>query len=851
MAATPAPAPASAAVRVLVRCRPLLSREASGASASLRIDRSASTVSMGSLHAGSEKQFKFDAVADMTCTQDDVYALGHVGELVGSTLGGYHATIFAYGQTASGKTFTMEGFEYGRDRLNKPTANFRTERARLGVIPRAIDELFARLRATGEPGVAWRVRCSYFQLYKEHIYDLLSGEVPADGGALTGVNRRRGLKLRYTKARDFYVENLSEYEIRAPEDAFELFQRGVGVKAMAETHLNTASSRSHCLLQLHVDTIDADSAEVAHTGTLSLVDLAGSERQPKGVEKSHNIADSVEINRSLFALRKVIVALADGPRRKPHVPYRDSVLTRVLKHSLGGVARTLMVACISPADSAAEESLSTLAYAARARAITNTLVVNADPKLVEIRRLREEVSALRSELERLRRLLELPDAEARALALGATGDGVGLLVGSPAAPARAHDAAEPALAPSAPQAQALVQSSAAARSAGGGGARAAANGTAGGVDPATHRQLGERFVESVGALRASMESNAKLRDAFDAVAAKRDAAERAHAEVLGENSELRERVQMLEAVVMMETYPEARPARGAEATAAPSPADASDLAQQHHRQQLGAELKRAVQAAIMLRLENDELRDRLDAAEAGGAAAHGGGGARGARAPGSAALGPRPGTAAARSGAQQSGPNPAQGAGAEPRPAGGPAAPSVARVSSAGRLLSEHDLLLRSSDLFGGPAAELDTLHLRGAPLANVAVAEDTHGNLDQLAALLRRRSDLSRHTQLIASLSKHRSASQLVGADGGAAALPPPPPPPPAAPTARTQAGMAAAGHLPPRPGVAPHDARGDYHYDGRQHGPPPANGAARGVGGRSPYVQPHRSRRRGGWIQ
>jgi hypothetical protein len=715
-------------VRVLVRCRPLLPREASGTIATLRVDQTGRSVGMGVPGSASETRFTFDGVADMTCTQVDVFELGRIGELVAATLSGYHSTIFAYGQTASGKTFTMEGYEYGRDRSNKPLANLQTEPRKLGIIPRTVGALFERVAAAGGEG-ALRVRMSYFQLYKEQIYDLLSTSAPADARAAAsagadGRRPRRGLKLRWSAGVEFYVQNLSEYEVSSAEEALELFRTGVSHKAMAETHLNAASSRSHCVLQLRVERIELASGAVEQAATLSLVDLAGSERQAKGTERSAAMLDSVEINRSLFALRKVIVALADGPRKTPHVPYRDSVLTKVLKHSLGGSARTLMVACISPADEAADESLSTLAYAARARTIVNAPLLNVPAKSREVARLKEELALLRAEVQRLSSLLSVGglglgslDGHAPRAAGGwgeapgamGGGGGGGSSVGGCGGGGGGGDSSS-----------ATVDGGR-----GRGGSASPASPAASRVDLATHRHLGDKLVEAVGALSASLATTERLRAALDGASAARERSERQAAELMGENTRQSERLKMLEAVVAMEAYPDAswhdtdgdgRAADGADGGRAGSAAQA----------RAAALLKEAVREGLLLRAENAQLRDWLDAppgAQLRGAAPA----ARASAAPAERAQRPPVGAAAQHASAR------------------------VQRLTSAGGSFGRHDdaaLLLGSEQLvqaalLGGPSA----------PPLPPPPAADTFESLEQLAVLLRQRAELSRHAKLVATL--------------------------------------------------------------------------------------------------
>ncbi|KAJ1621618.1 P-loop containing nucleoside triphosphate hydrolase protein [Pavlovales sp. CCMP2436] len=678
---------------------------------------------MGAPGSSSETRFRFDGVADPACDQADVYAIGGVSELVASTVSGYHATIFAYGQTASGKTFTMEGFEYQSDRANRPVANLQTDAAKLGLIPRAIHELFSCAAAAGGAGAHMRVRMSYFQLYKEQIYDLLASSLPADRGPARGP--KRGLRLRWAAGREFFVENLSEYEVASPAEALELFRLGVAHKAMAETHMNAASSRSHCVL--HVDSLDGPHGSTLASGTLSLVDLAGSERQPKGVEKSANMVDSVEINRSLFALRKVIVALSEA-RRHPHVPYRDSVLTKVLKGSLGGSARTLMVACISIADEAADESLSTLSYAARARAITNVPRVNADPKLSEIRLLREELSSLRAEVVRLTALLSDNDeADQAAAPFGSFG---ALL--APTACAAAPGNSGGGAGGHVPVPQLRADSGKGSGMAGSGmvGSGMAADGMVG-VHPATHQRLSEKLLEAVGALRAALATSARLRETVDAVNAQSERATRAHAELMSENAEQVERLGMLEAVVLMESYPDATGFAGGYALM-----DAGDAGAGQRDA-----LRRAVQQLVLLRAENAQLRDwEATGAQTGGHAGTPAGTLAGGHPPREAGAGAvsRPGTAGAGGG----------GAG-------------VHRLSSSGRLVAQHALLLRAEQVRNFEVAEQPADAAPPPPPGNLE-------GLEQLTVLLRQRASLTRHTAVIASLAKQRSGGPAAGGNDG-----------------------------------------------------------------------------------
>ena len=295
----------------------------------------------------------------------------------------------------------MEGYEYAPSKPGKapePRVDS-TPPERLGIVPRAVKLLFSKVAACNAAAKAsggtqeTRVLCSFVQVYREQVLDLLNPAAPELHGQL------RGLKVRWSVAREFYAENLFVEEAADAGHALSLFETGVRHKRMAETRMNAASSRSHCLFALTVQRVDTSSGQVESEGRLTLVDLAGSERQQVlldhaglGPSKAE-MADSVEINKSLFTLRKVILTLSEADQTKAagHVPYRDSTLTKLLKQSLGGACHTLMIACLSPADAHVEENISTLTYAARARTITNAPKQMMEPRAAKISALQEEV----------------------------------------------------------------------------------------------------------------------------------------------------------------------------------------------------------------------------------------------------------------------------------------------------------------------------------------------------------------------------------------------------------------------------------------------------------------------------
>ena len=298
-----------------------------------------------------------------------------------SVLEGYNGTVLAYGQTGTGKTYTMEGTLEGAHR---------------GVIPRAAAEIFDYIQSD-KPSVAadaedstsqWLVRVSFCQIYNEKISDLLR----SDGN---------DLKIREGGNKEIFVEDLSETVVRSPNDIYKLIAQGRLQRNTNSTKMNATSSRSHAVFTIIVEhsSVDPDLPDVDNVtiGRLHLVDLAGSERFGVTEIEKHQ-KETVEINRSLSAFGKVVLALTS--RGKQHIPYRDSKLTRILQTSLGGNSKTTMITTISPMSTSYLESSTTLKFANRAKSVKNVAQVNhgsdESAQLVgmqaEIRRLQAELS---------------------------------------------------------------------------------------------------------------------------------------------------------------------------------------------------------------------------------------------------------------------------------------------------------------------------------------------------------------------------------------------------------------------------------------------------------------------------
>ncbi|XP_026857246.2 kinesin-like protein KIF13B isoform X2 [Electrophorus electricus] len=307
--------------------------------------------------------------------QDVVFqSLGE--SLLHNAFQGYNACIFAYGQTGSGKSYTMMGT------VDQP-----------GLIPRLCSSLFERTVQQQREEESFTVEVSYMEIYNEKVRDLLDPK-----------GSRQALKVREHKVLGPYVDGLSRLAVANYKDIESLMSEGNKSRTVAATNMNEESSRSHAVFNIILthtlkDLQSGVSGE--KVSKLSLVDLAGSERAAKTGAAGERLKEGSNINKSLTTLGLVISALADqgaGKNKSKFVPYRDSVLTWLLKDSLGGNSRTAMVATVSPAADNYDETLSTLRYADRAKSIVNHAVVNEDPNARIIRELREEVEKLREQL---------------------------------------------------------------------------------------------------------------------------------------------------------------------------------------------------------------------------------------------------------------------------------------------------------------------------------------------------------------------------------------------------------------------------------------------------------------------
>ncbi|EWC45992.1 hypothetical protein DRE_04785 [Drechslerella stenobrocha 248] len=319
--------------------------------------------------------WSFDRGDSHYAGQDDLFQdLG--GPLLDNAFQGYNNCIFAYGQTGSGKSYSMMG--YGEE---------------YGIIPKICQNIFTRMNSEKDPNVMSTVEVSYLEIYNEKVRDLLN---PSNKGAL---------KVREHPSLGPYVEDLAKLVVTSFREIENLMDEGNKARTVAATNMNETSSRSHAVFTLiltqkrHDVETGFDTEKVSR---ISLVDLAGSERANSTGATGARLKEGAEINRSLSTLGRVIAALADLSSAKKKkdvlVPYRDSVLTWLLKDSLGGNSMTAMIAAISPADINWDETLSTLRYADSAKRIKNHAVVNEDPNARMIRELKEELTQLRQKL---------------------------------------------------------------------------------------------------------------------------------------------------------------------------------------------------------------------------------------------------------------------------------------------------------------------------------------------------------------------------------------------------------------------------------------------------------------------
>ncbi|XP_040344372.1 kinesin-like protein KIF21A isoform X9 [Herpailurus yagouaroundi] len=397
-------APDESSVRVAVRIRPQLAKE------KIEGCHICTSVTPGEpqVFLGKDKAFTFDYVFDIDSQQEQIYTQC-IEKLIEGCFEGYNATVFAYGQTGAGKTYTMgTGFD----------VNIIEEEQ--GIISRAVKHLFKSIEEkkhtaikNGLPPPDFKVNSQFLELYNEEVLDLFDTTRDIDAK-----NKKSNIRIHEDSTGGIYTVGVTTRTVNTESEMMQCLKLGALSRTTASTQMNVQSSRSHAIFTIHLcqtrmcPQIDAEnvtdnkviseSSQMNEFETLTakfhFVDLAGSERLKRTGATGERAKEGISINCGLLALGNVISALGDKSKRATHVPYRDSKLTRLLQDSLGGNSQTIMIACVSPSDRDFMETLNTLKYANRARNIKNKVMVNQDRASQQINALRSEITRLQMEL---------------------------------------------------------------------------------------------------------------------------------------------------------------------------------------------------------------------------------------------------------------------------------------------------------------------------------------------------------------------------------------------------------------------------------------------------------------------
>ncbi|XP_051657298.1 kinesin-like protein KIF27 isoform X2 [Manacus candei] len=364
-------------VKVAVRVRPLLSKEIlHNHQVCVRLVPNAKQIIIGKDHV-----FTFDFVFGKSSTQEEVYTVC-IKPLLVSLTEGYNATVFAYGQTGSGKTYTIGGDHIASVAVDEK-----------GIIPRAIQELFQHI--SENRNINFYVKVSYIEVYKEELRDLLELETSV-----------KEIHIREDEKGNTVIVGAKEFQVECADEVISLLESGNAARHTGTTQMNEHSSRSHAIFTISIcqkqsaqSQKNTDTARDLIASKFHFVDLAGSERVAKTGNTGERFKESIQINSGLLALGNVISALGDPKRKSVHIPYRDAKITRILKDSLGGNAKTVMITCISPSSLDFDESLNSLKYANRAKNIRNKPVVNYNPEKDRIDEMELEIRLLRDALQ--------------------------------------------------------------------------------------------------------------------------------------------------------------------------------------------------------------------------------------------------------------------------------------------------------------------------------------------------------------------------------------------------------------------------------------------------------------------
>ena len=345
------------------------------------------------------RSYTYNLVFGPDATQEDVFYNCSVNKLIDSALEGYSVTIFAYGQTGSGKTYTIMGRD---DSINeKILSNDKYS----GIMPKSINYIW---NTVGSKQEKYYIKVSFLEIYNEQINDLLN---------IGNTN----LQIRWDQRQGFFVEGLLVIECKKPQDIVEVILQGTKNRKKGSHELNKDSSRSHTILTVYViSEFHSQGQNFKKYGKISFVDLAGSERLKETHSSGGMIKETGNINKSLFVLGKVISSLTDKKNNNQHIPYRDSKLTMLLMDSIGGSSKTLMIACVSPSATYADETMSTLNYASRTMNIKNRPLVQMEGKDVPVARLKKQNNVYKLENEFLKNefiklLGQVPDIQSGGL----------------------------------------------------------------------------------------------------------------------------------------------------------------------------------------------------------------------------------------------------------------------------------------------------------------------------------------------------------------------------------------------------------------------------------------------------
>lgn len=359
-------------IKVAVRLRPFSKNEQKqGYKKIIEIDQPNSSVYIKN-QQNENVQFTYDFAFHEHCTQEEIYELT-AAPIVESVLQGINGTIFAYGQTGTGKTYTMDG-------------DLDIESKDRGIVPRAFEHIFDYMMANSESH-KFSVSVTYVELYNEQIRDLLA----------KNTTEKQPLSIHEDPNKGFYIKGVTSQIVTSFDEVVAVQQNGRKNRVTRATLMNEESSRSHSILTLHIETMtEIEGNQHVRSAQLNLVDLAGSERISKTGTDQQGRIEGASINYALLILGNCISALTES--KGGHVPYRDSSLTKLLRDSIGGNAKTLMIATLGPADYNFTESISTLRYAERAKKIQNKPRVNMDPKDALLMQYQEELQRLQAQV---------------------------------------------------------------------------------------------------------------------------------------------------------------------------------------------------------------------------------------------------------------------------------------------------------------------------------------------------------------------------------------------------------------------------------------------------------------------